>query len=69
MHTDCRQITILCPRLSVPKAVSACAFDAAEMNGVANTIAAILLVVCALLWLRAMYHQWTYTGSVKDINM
>ena len=39
------------------------------MNGVANTIAAVLLVVCALLWLRAMYHQWTFTSNVKDINI
>jgi hypothetical protein len=39
------------------------------MTGIANTLAGILLVVCALLWLRAMYHQWTYTGTVKDINM
>ena len=33
-----------------------------------NTIAGILLLVCALLWMRAMYHQWTYTSTIKDIH-
>ena len=35
------------------------------MNKVGNTLALILLVVCVLLWLRAMYHEWQYTATVK----
>lgn len=37
------------------------------MNKLGNTVALLLLVICALLWLRAMYHQWQYTATVSNV--
>lgn len=34
------------------------------MNAAGTTLALILLLICAALWVRAMYHQWTYTESI-----
>lgn len=33
------------------------------MNRLGNALALALLVVCALLWIRAMYHQWQFTSD------
>jgi len=38
----------------------------ASMSSLANIIALVLLVVCAFLWLRAMYHQFEFAGKKPE---
>ncbi len=37
-----------------------------SMSSLANIIALVLLVVCAFLWLRAMYHQFEFAGKKPE---